>query len=416
MKKLILLFLGVGLTLFSNVPIVKINITAPSYIEIINATIYDSIIESGKFKLYLQEELEKLYKELRLQDLLSNKNLILKESKQPIINFDVVIKNLQIKEEKIKKDYIVNNESGDYIRVGEKYIKVQKGIYYSYDANTSRYIPSKEGYYIKGYDGKFYTFNDFYTKFSHEKIVYKVSGKVYYNLFGYANGSFSFSKEIKKRWYKWDETILKALKKENSQIEILKYIASVIKSNILENIKNAYKLEGLIYDLKKDRVILNIGKKDGVLPGTVFTITENKGQIVIRNVENNYSEAEFYYLKKHSKIEIGDQVVEDSKKIFIPVSLGIYYTSNGLKLSLGLRQRDVYNDKKAFLVVDYLTNTQNYIFTLGYNIFDFYELKTYLSLSSNYSIGGMIKYDLFDLMFNYSLQNKTFNFGGGFSW
>lgn len=416
MKKLILLFLGVGLTLFSNVPIVKINITAPSYIEIINATIYDSIIESGKFKLYLQEELEKLYKELRLQDLLSNKNLILKESKQPIINFDVVIKNLQIKEEKIKKDYIVNNESGDYIRVGEKYIKVQKGIYYSYDANTSRYIPSKEGYYIKGYDGKFYTFNDFYTKFSHEKIVYKVSGKVYYNLFGYANGSFSFSKEIKKRWYKWDETILKALKKENSQIEILKYIASVIKSNILENIKNAYKLEGLIYDLKKDRVILNIGKKDGVLPGTVFTITENKGQIVIRNVENNYSEAEFYYLKKHSKIEIGDQVVEDSKKIFIPVSLGIYYTSNGLKLSLGLRQRDVYNDKKAFLVVDYLTNTQNYIITLGYNIFDFYELKTYLSLSSNYSIGGMIKYDLFDLMFNYSLQNKTFNFGGGFSW
>lgn len=416
MKKLILLFLGVGLTLFSNVPIVKINITAPSYIEIINATIYDSIIESGKFKLYLQEELEKLYKELRLQDLLSNKNLILKESKQPIINFDVVIKNLQIKEEKIKKDYIVNNESGDYIRVGEKYIKVQKGIYYSYDANTSRYIPSKEGYYIKGYDGKFYTFNDFYTKFSHEKIVYKVSGKVYYNLFGYANGSFSFSKEIKKRWYKWDETILKALKKENSQIEILKYIASVIKSNILENIKNAYKLEGLIYDLKKDRVILNIGKKDGVLPGTVFTITENKGQIVIRNVENNYSEAEFYYLKKHSKIEIGDQVVEDSKKIFIPISLGIYYTSNGLKISLGLRQRDVYNDKKAFLVVDYLTNTQNYIFTLGYNIFDFYELKTYLLLSNDFSIGGMIKYDLFDLMFNYSLQNKTFNFGGGFSW
>lgn len=416
MKKLILLFLGVGLTLFSNVPIVKINITAPSYIEIINATIYDSIIESGKFKLYLQEELEKLYKELRLQDLLSNKNLILKESKQPIINFDVVIKNLQIKEEKIKKDYIVNNESGDYIRVGEKYIKVQKGIYYSYDANTSRYIPSKEGYYIKGYDGKFYTFNDFYTKFSHEKIVYKVSGKVYYNLFGYANGSFSFSKEIKKRWYKWDETILKALKKENSQIEILKYIASVIKSNILENIKNAYKLEGLIYDLKKDRVILNIGKKDGVLPGTVFTITENKGQIVIRNVENNYSEAEFYYLKKHSKIEIGDQVVEDSKKIFIPISLGIYYTSNGLKISLGLRQRDVYNDKKAFLVVDYLTNTQNYIITLGYNIFDFYELKTYLLLSNDFSIGGMIKYDLFDLMFNYSLQNKTFNFGGGFSW
>lgn len=198
MKKLILIFLGIGLTLFSNVPIIKINITAPSYIEIINATIYDSIIESGKFKLYLQDELEKLYKELRLQDLLSNKNLILKESKQPIINFDVVIKNLQIKEEKIKKDYIVNNESGDYIRVGEKYIKVQKGIYYSYDVNTSRYIPSKEGYYIKGYDGNFYTFNNFYTKFSHEEIVYKVSGKVYYNLFGYANDSFSFSKEIKK--------------------------------------------------------------------------------------------------------------------------------------------------------------------------------------------------------------------------
>lgn len=416
MKKLILIFLGIGLTLFSNVPIIKINITAPSYIEIINATIYDSIIESGKFKLYLQDELEKLYKELRLQDLLSNKNLILKESKQPIINFDVVIKNLQIKEEKIKKDYIVNNESGDYIRVGEKYIKVQKGIYYSYDVNTSRYIPSKEGYYIKGYDGNFYTFNNFYTKFSHEEIVYKVSGKVYYNLFGYANGSFSFSKEIKKRWYKWDETILKALKKENSQIEILKYIASVIKSNILENIKNAYKLEGIIYDLKKDRVILNIGKKDGVLPGTVFTIAENKGQIVIRNVENNYSEAEFYYLKKHSKIEIGDQVVEESKKIFIPISLGIYYTSNGLKISFGLRQRDVYNDKKAFLVVDYLTNTQNYIITLGYNIFDFYELKTYLLLSNDFSIGGMIKYDLFDLMFNYSLQNKTFNFGGGFSW
>ncbi|EKF50288.1 hypothetical protein H17ap60334_00587 [Thermosipho africanus H17ap60334] len=87
-----------------------------------------------------------------------------------------------------------------------------------------------------------------------------------------------------------------------------------------------------------------------------------------------------------------------------------------MKLSLGLRQRDVYNDKKAFLVVDYLTNTQNYIITLGYNIFDFYELKTYLLLSNDFSIGGMIKYDLFDLMFNYSLQNKTFNFGGGFSW
>lgn len=402
-----------AILLFSQIPTVKVNIYAPEYFEIFYANSYSAITETGKFKIYLKDEIKKLFEELRLQDLLSYKNIILKETDLQAFELNINVRRFKITEIEIKKEFLENNASGSYIYKNNNYLRVMSKQWYEYDYNNDRYIPSKDGIYVKAEDGNYYIPETFYTKFPHIESYYVVD--IIVETSGLISNSFTIQKKIPKVWYVWNEAVSKPITEENSFTYVLEAIALEIKDNIFKTMKGSYKILGEIQNIKDKRVIINIGTEHGVLPDMVFDV-DNKGQIIIRNVEKYFSEAEIYYLEKGKQLEIGDKLFEANKKFFNPFTIGVYYTNDGFLFSIGLKQRDIYGEKKAFLTFDYNVDNENLVATIGIRLLELSNLKVYSLLTSNYSLGINLNYKFFDAFFKYSLVDELYIVGSGFSW
>ncbi|ONN27593.1 hypothetical protein XJ44_02945 [Thermosipho affectus] len=396
MKKLIILFF-IPIIIFSK-PLIIINVHAPEYSEIFYANV-QGIFGENKFEILLKDALKKLGFEVKLQDLLSGENIILSENVQSPLVLNLYLKNFSVTIQSKEKFFLENNASGNYINVNGKYIKVYVGKWY--DANGG-----KDGIFVKGYDGNLYSATSFFTKFYHILEYFIVKGKIYYNFAG-KDGEIEINKKIKKSWYEWNESIQSPIKKENSFF--IDQIAETIAYNLLNKLK--YNIKANVVALKDNRVVLDVGKNDGVKLNTVFSVDE-KAQVIVRNVEKNFSEAEVIYLKKGEKIIPKDLAKESSKMVSLPFELGIYYSTEGLLFSFGLVQKNIHNEKIAFLDIK-TSDFKISRYDMGFRIFDFEKFGVFLTYSIN-APGILLRYQFLDFFIKFNKENYTI--GGGISW
>jgi len=83
--------------------------------KIAESVVFDEVYESRKFKVLLQDALSELSKELVLQDLFSNQNIVLSNAQTVDGQLTVVISNFDLYTTQALNEYIENPVSGDYI-------------------------------------------------------------------------------------------------------------------------------------------------------------------------------------------------------------------------------------------------------------------------------------------------------------
>jgi len=102
---------------FGQKPVISSRCTARRAIfkKIAESVVFDEVYESRKFKVLLQDALSELSKELVLQDLFSNQNIVLSNAQTVDGQLTVVISNFDLYTTQALNEYIENPVSGDYI-------------------------------------------------------------------------------------------------------------------------------------------------------------------------------------------------------------------------------------------------------------------------------------------------------------
>ena len=134
----------VFLTVFSfgQKPVISIDVQLDeqSFKKIVESVVFDEVYESRKFKVLLQDALGELSKELVLQDLFSNQNIVLSNAQTVDGQLTVVISNFDLYTTQALNEYIENPVSGDYILTANGYVRIFVGGRYRYDSSSSRYV------------------------------------------------------------------------------------------------------------------------------------------------------------------------------------------------------------------------------------------------------------------------------------
>ena len=450
-----ILVLLIFLTVFSfgQKPVISVDVQLDeqSFKKIAESVVFDEVYESRKFKVLLQDALRELSKELVLQDLFSNQNIVLSDTQSVDGQLKVVVSNFNFYTTQVLNEYIENPVSGEYILTPNGYVKILVGERYIYDSSTSRYVQNSDGTYVRGYDGKYYSAYTFYSFVPHTKVYYVLKARVDYSLNAKElrkAGSFDVSTQIAAKDYVYDPYNNRMLSIQESKNKIFDYFSTALAQKLQDELMATYKTTGYVESIKFPRVIIDVGNKDGVKVGGTFKIfsqdqkTELSELSVIRT-GGDYSECEITYVKKGYSVKPNDIAVESNATFILPLSFSISYRMDNtfsfdtseVSMATGLKKLDIHRDVTSYLNfgVDFLTkdlinninNSGNsslqptFEVSGGFRLFDngisIYGLGMVRFEDAAY-VGLGLKFGVLNIEAFSTLSFDKFIFGGGLLW
>lgn len=303
----------------------------------IQSAVFDTVLNLKQFEIVLVDALRNLSNEIRLQDLLTNADVILSNQKgsQGRLEIMITFENFQRQEERF--EYIVNNLSGEYIKWGNEYIRVYLGERYKVDYSFGKEVYTKDssGMYVKGYDGKYYMTSTFYSKVPHTDVSYSVKLKVEYYLYINdelrENGSFDVKNKLSVISHEYDPYNGRLLRYEYSLSELANTLAKSISRGLISKLQYSSSISGIVESIKFPRVLIDVGERDGVKSGNTFGVKDNEkliAEIKVIRTGYDYSECEVTYIRKDTQIRIGNEVFLKTPDLIIPVGLKLQYTTD----------------------------------------------------------------------------------------
>lgn len=442
----------VFLTVFSfgQKPVISVDVQLDeqSFKKIAESVVFDEVYESRKFKVLLQDALGELSKELVLQDLFSNQNIVLSDVQTVDGQLKVVVSNFDFYTTQALNEYIENPVTGEYILTSSGYVKIHVGERYSHDSSTSRYVQDSDGTYVKGYDGKYYSAYTFYSFVPHTKVYYALKARVDYSLNAKElkkAGSFDVSTQVAAKDYVYDPYNNRMLSIQESKNKVFDYFSTTLAQKLQEELMATYKITGYVESVKFPRTILDVGDKDGVKVGSTFKIfaqdqkTELSELKVIRT-GGDYSECEITYVKKGYSVKPDDVAVESNATFVLPLSLSISYRMDNtfsfdtseVSLMIGLKKIDIHRDVTSYLnfgatfLTKDLTNSSGsnslqpkFEVSGGFRLFgngiSIYGLGM-ARLEDTAYIGLGLKFGILNVEAFTTLSFDKFLFGGGLLW
>lgn len=422
----------------------------------IRSAVFDSVFNLKQFEIVLADALKNLASEIRLQDLLSNADVILSNQKTPDGKLEIAINFETFQRQEEWFDYIVNNLSGEYIKWGNEYVRVYVGEKYKLDYSSGKevYLQDPSGLYVKGYDGKYYMTSTFYSKVPHTDISYVAKLKVSYSLYIgnelRGSGSFDVKDKLVVVSYEYDPYNNRLLRYEQSLSELTKSLAQSISRGLVSRFEDSLAVIGTIENVKFPRVLIDVGERDGVRSGHIFGVKNNEklvAEIKVIRTGHDYSECEVTYLKKDSQVRVGNEVFLKKPDLVIPVGLIVHYVTDTsfsskdsfVSLGMSFKQFNMFREVTSFLGFTYTLNLENLLAGNYYDgnleanayfrLFGSDSSGTYLlaGLSTDPSvkskIGVLFKLGVFgielfipfsDLLVNPSVG--SIRIGGGISW
>ncbi|HOV54349.1 MAG TPA: hypothetical protein PK630_07535, partial [Fervidobacterium sp.] len=236
---------------FGQKPVISVDVQLDeqSFKKIAESVVFDEVYESRKFKVLLQDALSELSKELVLQDLFSNQNIVLSNAQTVDGQLTVVISNFDLYTTQALNEYIENPVSGDYILTANGYVRIFVGERYRYDSSSSRYVQDSDGTYVRGYDGKYYSAYTFYSFIPHTKVYYVLKARVDYSLSAKdlkkAN-SFDISTQVAARDYIYDPYNNRMLSVQESKNKLFDYFSTALAQKLQEELMATYKITGYV--------------------------------------------------------------------------------------------------------------------------------------------------------------------------
>ncbi|MCD6449632.1 MAG: hypothetical protein J7L34_03905 [Thermotogaceae bacterium] len=381
-----------------------------------------SVTDSERFYIYFSEAFKVIFKEVKFQDFFTSENILSGNFKEAEYRLILNVNDFSLNYFKKKKEYLKDNENGDYILINGNYIRVYVGEWYRYDYEKDRYIlDKKNGRYVKSIDGKYYYyFGDFYRRIPVEETWARMKIDVDYELYDgkeeIINGTFKKGVEKRLVYYTYDELNRKIVRHFENEKLWMSDIAEELSKKVLNDLKKEFVIEANLIDYKDVVVIIDKGREEGVKPEMAF---ESKGNIfVVREVTQNTSEAE---IVKYSSVPIREvKSLREDQNFRYPSLFHIgagYSNLSGVYLLLGLRSIDLSWREKSYggvlVSYDLLGNEVKY----GVD----FRMKLYkgffagFSTSKDYSMfyGGI---SVFNFNPYIGLSDKGFVFGGDLSW
>ncbi len=374
-----------------------------------------------------------LFEELRLQDLLTTKNIVFSEVELPEKTLQISVDSIQVRKAVTQEYYIENRYSGNYIKDGDEFIEVYVGQLFSYNYETKQYVPDKEGSYVKGKNNKYYYKPyTFYSYFRHATESWEVSATVSYKLLNSPlNNTLRYSRTFKALYYVWDERIDAPSKVELSPSiitsEILSFFGTKVSEALLTRNDNIVFVDGY----RNLQVIVDSGKDKGIREGTVYTI-DRKAYFKIVNVSADYSEGEIIRIDRKFSIEPG-QRAEKVSYFDLPIALEIEFlsafnetfddVSYNLLLGFGLKQKNLYGEPVSYIIFSIGILSEFYRLSGSFRLIGSVYLSSGINFQSDsisYTLGiqGNISFIKVHtgVEFDGSLSNLKFNFAGGLVW
>jgi hypothetical protein len=272
----------------------------------------------------------------------------------------LTINNFSFEKETRRNNYLLNNDSGDYIYDLVTYIKVETGTYYVYDATSKTYKKDNEkGTFVKGADGKYYRVQNFYMRYPHneEYIKSEISmniqlsevktGKIITN----RNTTIKSEEQLSK--YAYDNISKKVVKISYPSNKIISKISSSANSSfsyLADLLMKLYPIQGRVIGNIKDRVYINVGKNEGVKNGLVFKIEEGKNFAYIEITEVDEFAAEAVITKMNYDMNFKmNQIANEYFGFYkpLPFNLGVSL-GNEFLLNAGFRSTDIYSKTKSY--------------------------------------------------------------------
>lgn len=323
---------------------------------------YAKAVSLNDFEVTLKDAFKDLSSELRLQDILSNLNVILSNQKESSGALKFVIYFEKFEKKEIFNEYIKNNLSGDYVRTFQDYVKVYVNQRYKLEfiGGSIKYVPSPNGTFVRGYDGKYYSveYSDFYTKFPHTDVSLLVKAKVDYYFYAIEKGnnvlklqgSFDINKDFQIVVHNYDPYNNRLLRHEHNIYSLTEDLASELEKKLIieiENNKESKTIEvvGAVEDVNFPRVLINLGDDDGVKKGMTFGV-KNKEEFVadlrVERVAKDYSECEVIFIPRNKEIVTGMTVFPKSPErpstlgLIFKYEAGLNFSLNSSSVSFGL--------------------------------------------------------------------------------
>ena len=352
---------------FGQKPVISVDVQLDeqSFKKIAESVVFDEVYESRKFKVLLQDALSELSKELVLQDLFSNQNIVLSNAQTVDGQLTVVISNFDLYTTQTSNEYIENPVSGDYILTANGYVRIFVGERYRYDSSSSRYVQDSDGTYVRGYDGKYYSAYTFYSFIPHTKVYYILKARVDYSLSAKdlkKASSFDISTQVAARDYIYDPYNNRMLSVQESKNKLFDYFSTALAQKVQEELMATYKITGYVESVKFPRTILDVGDKDGVKVGGTFKIfTQDQkaelSELTVIRTGGDYSECEITYVKKGYNVKPNDVAVESNATFILPLSFSISYRMDNtfnfdtseVSLMIGLKKIDIHRDITSYL-------------------------------------------------------------------
>lgn len=355
------------------------------------SSIKSVITESNRFIVLNEEEYEFLELEYSLIYIFNVEGVIPDLFIDKDLELRISLSNLSYNRYSNRKNYILNNDFGEFILTDLGYERVEIGKYYSYDKVEDAYYEDIEkGNYVKTLFGEYYRISNFYSYYPHYENFLRLNLDIKTNLYDLINkkniytDNYTISVSEKLNEYFYDKE-MKNFERINFPEKNIYFTFQRASENRAKNLSNAlnqiFPIYSSVININKDRIYLSSGKEDGVKNNYIFKINEDI-YVKVKHTYDFYSEAEIVRKRYDSKININDLAKEYFGFYnYIPANLGLSY-GNEFNVILNYRNTDIYGKTKYLLGVT--------INPLENNIFR--SLDTGFSIYSNKYMNSLIKF------------------------
>ncbi|BBE30329.1 hypothetical protein OSSY52_04700 [Tepiditoga spiralis] len=388
--------------------------------DLFNSVINDIrafVTSSNRFIVLGEVNKKEISTELILSSIFNNdkdNNLI----KSSDLNLSIKVFNYSLSNQETSFNYILNNNSGNFINKNGVYIKVIVGNYYKYDVKTNSYIQDEYGKYVKATNEKFYVASNFYSFFPHKVKKTKLSYDISVTLTNTNDNKILYSKTIKNAKtittenYGYSSLYKSFFKKQNPKIAV--YNNNEVGYAISNSLKYIFPIKANVIDIDKTNVYLSVGEDEGILKGYIFKAENNgkKAYLKVENVNANTSETKIINIDYGMNFKYNMPVKEAFSLPFIsPFIFQLSYEFEPT-FGIGLRNYDIYGTTTAYCIANFNFKFNIKQIECGFSLYKNKNLNFYLRSGINsLNIFGGIELDIlnhFGLFIDYS---NDFNYG-----